>query len=47
LIEATGDSELAEKILTLENRVAELEEEKGQLQLKVVDMEEGPGEFVI
>jgi len=43
LIEATGDNELAEKILTLENQVAELEEEKGQLQLRVVDMEDGPG----
>lgn len=31
---------MADEVSTLKNRVAELEEEKGNLQLKLVDFEE-------
>lgn len=37
------DSELSDKIVEIENQVAELEEEKGNLQLKLVEFEELAG----
>ena len=39
------DSELSEKIVEIENQVAELEEEKGNLQLKLVEFEELAGKL--
>ena len=38
-----SDSELSEKIAQIENQVTELEEEKGNLQLKLVEFEELTG----
>ena len=38
-----SDSELSEKISQIENQVTELEEEKGNLQLKLVEFEELTG----
>jgi uncharacterized coiled-coil protein SlyX len=39
------DSELSDKIVEIENQVAELEEEKGNLQLKLVEFEELAGKL--
>jgi hypothetical protein len=38
-----SDSELSEKMVEIQNQVAELEEEKGNLQLKLVEYEELAG----
>ena len=38
-----SDSELSEKMAHIENQVTELEEEKGNLQLKLVEFEELTG----
>ena len=40
-LSSSVDSDLAAKILTLEERLAEAEEERGQLQLRLVEAEEG------
>ena len=37
------DSEMQEKILGLENTITEMEEEKGNLQLRLVDFEDMTG----
>ena len=39
-----GDEAFGKKIVELENKVALLEEEKGNLQLKVVELEESSGD---
>ncbi len=40
-----GDSDLADKIVELENKITELEEEKGNLQLRLVDLEDLSGKL--
>ena len=42
-----SDAELSEKIAQIENQVTELEEEKGNLQLKLVEFEELAGRTII
>ena len=42
-----SDSELSDKIVEVENQVAELEEEKGNLQLKLVEYEELAGNYLV
>ena len=37
------DSDMQEKILELENKITEMEEEKGNLQLRLVDFEDITG----
>ncbi len=41
-----GDKALASKVLDLENKLAESEAEKGNLQLKIVEWEEQAGKFI-
>ena len=40
------DSEMQEKILELENKITEMEEEKGNLQLRLVDFEDMTGNYL-
>ena len=44
---AVDDAEIQNQIIELENKVTELEEEKGTLQLRLVDIEEMTGNIWI
>ena len=45
LRELVSDSDMSDKLVEVENQVAELEEEKGNLQLKLVEFDEAAGEL--
>jgi hypothetical protein len=46
LVEETGgDKKFGEKVVEMENNIAELEEEKGNLQMKIIDLEDSYGKI--
>ena len=47
LRDVVSDSEMSEKFVALENELAEIEEEKGNLQLKLVEYEDAAGWLLI